>query len=130
MLMGVATGLAPAFNFIEVATPYARTFLGLDARGMDQIVQQLFSQVLNAGRALLTLPQALEQVLTKLETGQLEVKLASAEPSGGKRLRGRKSGKNNGETSGVPRFTGLFMFVASLAGGIFLLTDAHQLIAG
>jgi hypothetical protein len=29
----------------------------------------------------------------------------------------------------VYSFTWLFMFVASLAGGIFLLTDAHQFIA-
>lgn len=129
-LMGVATGLAPEFNFIEVATPYARTFLRLDARRMEQTVQQLFSQLLNTGRALLTLPYALEQVLTKLEAGQIEVNLASNRSSGWVGSRGRRSGRDNSEASAVFGFTWLFMFAASLIGGIFLLTSTHQLSAG
>ena len=129
-LAGVLTGLAPEFNFIEVATPYARKFLGLDIESAEQTAQQLFSQLLDTGRALLTLPRALEQVLTQLATGQIEVKLASNEPGRRRRLRGRRSERDNGESSSVPGFTWLFMFVASLAGGIFLLTDAHQFIAG
>src|SRR5947209_7290675 len=54
-LAGVATGLAPGFNFVEVAAPYARKFLGLDAEGMEQTLQRFFSQVLDVGRVLLTL---------------------------------------------------------------------------
>src|SRR5215470_11708183 len=41
LLMGLAQGLAPEFNFIKVATPYARAFLGLDAKGMEQKAQLL-----------------------------------------------------------------------------------------
>src|SRR6266705_2756019 len=53
-LVGVSTGLAPELNFVEVATPYARRFLGLDAEGAERTVQQLFGQLLDTGRVLLT----------------------------------------------------------------------------
>src|SRR6266702_5566680 len=128
-LVGVSTGLAPEFNFDEVATPYARKFLSLDIEGAEQTLKQLFSQLLDTGKVLLTLPRSLEQVITRLETGEIEVKLASNGPSGWKRSRGRRSGRDNKESSGVPGFTWLFMFGASLAGGIFLVADAHQFIA-
>ncbi len=128
-LVGVSTGLAPEFNFVEVATPYARKFLGLDAASAQQTLQQLFNQLLDTGRVLLTLPRSLEQIIARLETGQIEVKLASNEPSGWVRLHGRRSKGDNGESPGVSSCTWLFSFVASLAGGIFLLTDAHQFIA-
>jgi predicted unusual protein kinase regulating ubiquinone biosynthesis (AarF/ABC1/UbiB family) len=130
ILAGVSTGLAPEFNFVEVATPYARKFLGLDARGAQQTLQQLFSQLLDTGRVLLALPRSLEQVMTRLESGQIEVKLASNRPGGWTGLRGLRRGRDNGAWSGVCSFAWLFMFVASLAGGIFLLTDTHQFIAG
>ncbi len=126
-LVGVSTGLAPELNFVEVATPYARRFLGLDAEGAERTVQQLFSQLLDTGRVLLALPRSLEQVIARLESGQIEVKLASNEPSGWVRLRGRR--RDKGESPGIYSCTWLFTFVASLAGGIFLLTDAHQFIA-
>src|SRR6266446_6967846 len=129
-LVGVSTGLAPEFNFVEVAIPYARKFLGLDAEGMEQTLQRLFSQLLDMGRVLLTLPRSLAQVITRLEAGQIEVKLASNGQSKWIGLRGRGSGRDNGASSGVGSFTWLFMFVASLAGGIFLLTNTHQFIAG
>jgi predicted unusual protein kinase regulating ubiquinone biosynthesis (AarF/ABC1/UbiB family) len=126
ILAGVSTGLAPEFNFVEVATPYARKFLGLDARGAEQTLKQLFSQLLDTGRVWLSLPRSLEQVITRLEAGQIEVKLGSLGSSGWRGLRGRRRGRGTGGLSGLPGFTLLFMFVASLAGGIFLLTDAHQ----
>jgi predicted unusual protein kinase regulating ubiquinone biosynthesis (AarF/ABC1/UbiB family) len=128
-LVGVSTGLAPQFNFVEVATPYARKFLGLDTEGAEQTLKQLFRQLLDTGRVLLTLPRSLEQVITRLEAGEIEVKIVSNGPSGWKRSRGRRSGMDNEESSSVPGFTWLFMFVASLAGGIFLVADAHQFIA-
>src|SRR2546425_10124179 len=88
-LIGVSTGLAPEFNFVEVATPYARKFLGLDIEGAEQTLKQLFSQLLDTGRVLLTLPRSLEQVMSRLEAGETEVMLESLGPSGWKRSRGR-----------------------------------------
>ena len=61
-----------------------------------------------------------------LEAGQIEVKLGSLRQS--KWIRGR--GRDNDASSGVDGFTWLFLFVASLGGGIFPLTNTHQLIAG
>ena len=127
LLIGVVMGLAPEFNFMEVATPYARAFLGLDAKGMEQAAHQLFSQALGAGRVLLTLPQALERVLSKLEAGELAVTLESRESRRWGGVRGRRSARGSGSASALAGFSWPFMFASSLAGGIFLLADAHQL---
>src|SRR6266566_155664 len=101
ILAGISTGLAPEFNFIAVAVPYARKFLGLDVKGMEQTLRQLFNQFLDAGRVLLKLPHSLEQIITRLESGQIEVKFTSNEQSGRRRLRRRRSGRDDGESSGV-----------------------------
>jgi hypothetical protein len=124
--MGVATGLSPEFNFVEVATPYARKFLGLDAEGAGQTIQQVLNQLLDGGRIMLTLPRSLEQVITKLETGQIEVKLATSQQNGRSRRRGRgrRRDTSEGNTSGIGGLTWAFMFAASLAAGIYL-TNAH-----
>ncbi len=101
ILAGISTGLAPELNFIEVAAPYARKFLGLDVKGMEQTLRQLFNQFLDAGRVLLKLPHSLEQIITRLESGQIEVKITSNEHSGQRRLLRRRSERENGESSGV-----------------------------
>src|SRR5215471_13332355 len=44
-LVGVATGLAPDFNFIDVATPYARRFMGLDTEAIGRFFGQLLRQL-------------------------------------------------------------------------------------
>jgi len=128
-LVGVATGLSPEFNFIEVATPYARKFLGLDAEGAGQTIQQVLSQLLEAGRTLLTLPRSLEQVITKLETGQIEVKLADS-PRNGRSRHGRGRGRGNNRrneetTAGLGGLAWVAMFLTEVAGGI-VLTMQHQ----
>ncbi|GAC1399820.1 MAG: AarF/ABC1/UbiB kinase family protein [Ktedonobacteraceae bacterium] len=125
-LGGVSTGLAPEFNFVEMATPYARKFLGLDNEGLGQTVQEFLNQALDTGRTLLTLPHALEQVITKLETGQIEVKLATDRPKGRIRFRfGRNGGGSTASGSGG--FSWSLMFIAALAGGIYL-TTAHLMV--
>src|SRR2546423_6486120 len=96
-LVGVSTGLAPEFNFVEVATPYARKFLGLDAEGSGQTIQEILTQLVDTGRILLTLPRSLERVVTKLETGQIEVKLADSPRNGRVRRPGRRRGRGKGD---------------------------------
>ncbi len=130
-LVGVSTGLAPDFNFVDVATPYARKFLGLDAAGVQQTVQDILKQLLETGRVLLKLPAELERVITKLDTGQIEVKTdASVHPA--RARRGPPGRRGNGAVSSSPGmglFTSFLTFVASLGGGI-LLTNAHEMVAG
>ena len=129
VLVGVTTGLSPDFNFVEIATPYARKFLGLDAEGAGETLQDIFNQVLETGRILLTLPRSLEQVITKLETGQIEVKMNGNGGNGRSRRRGRGRGERNNEREGgLSGFSWVLLFVAEMAGGV-VLSVVHQPIA-
>lgn len=133
-LVGVSTGLAPNFNFIDVATPYARQFLGLNAEGIEQTLQELLQQVLENGRILLQLPRSVQSLINKLDTGQLEVRLANL-PGNSRRgasRRGRRRG-NSGipmEQGGGSKLSLAFVFTISLAAGVFLMTSPHLLIPG
>lgn len=117
-LMSISTELAPEFNIIEAAIPYARKFLGFDAKGMEQALIQFCKHLLATGKTLLTLPRTLERFLTELERGQIEVRIHNGREGAHKELPG-------GYTFAWP-----FLFGASLLGGIFLLADVHQFAAG
>jgi predicted unusual protein kinase regulating ubiquinone biosynthesis (AarF/ABC1/UbiB family) len=119
-LVGVSTGLAPNFNFIDVATPYARKFLGLNAENIGQTLQQILSQLLETVNTLLKLPRSLERILTKLETGQLEIRLARDSGAGASRNQGRGIHRTNG-------FPQALTFVAAVAGS-YLFANSHQII--
>ena len=113
---------------MDVATPYARKFLGLDSEGARQTIQSILSQLLEAGRILLKLPADLERVITRLETGQIEVKTdSSVHPARSRRGRNGNQVASSGEGSGA--LATVVTFIASLGGGI-LLTNAHQVIPG
>src|SRR5439155_17915233 len=126
-----STGLAPEFNFVDVATPYARKFLGLDNEHIGQTLQEILNQLLDTGRTLLTLPRSVEQMITRLETGQIEVKLANISNGGGRRGRGRRRGNGNLALNGQASngVTWLLIFGSSLAGGIYL-TGIQQVAPG
>src|SRR5436305_4126489 len=127
-LVGVSTGLAPHFNFIDVAVPYARDFLGLDEKGMEQTLQDVLSQLLDTGRVLLTLPSSLERVITRIETGQLEVKVGDVVSVRRGRRRRRHGGPaQNSDHSG--NLSRVFLFASTLVAGIYL-TNLHESIAG
>jgi len=118
-LSGLATGLAPEFNLVSVALPYAQNFLGLNREGANQTAQQLLTQLLDAGRTMLALPATVERVLTRIEAGQLEVHLAENGRNGTSRspaVRGRRpvsAARSNGLAT-------LLMGVAGLAAGVVL----------
>ena len=122
-LAGVATGLAPDLNLIDVAAPYARRFLGLgDAPG--QTAQQVLEQLTQSGRTLLTIPSTLERVLTRIETGQLEVRVADAPPDGRAGRRGRPRRGQGGAATALGGAAWALMFAATLAGGVVLLLNS------
>jgi predicted unusual protein kinase regulating ubiquinone biosynthesis (AarF/ABC1/UbiB family) len=130
-LVGVSTGLSPEFNFVEIATPYARNFLGLDAEGAGQTLQSILNQLLETGRILLALPRSLEQVITRLETGQIEVKLRDGSNNGRSRRRGRRRGNggNDKAESSIGGLAWAAMFLAEMVAGIFL-TIQHFPVPG
>ncbi len=128
-LVGVATGLAPDFNFVEVAIPYARRFLGLDVRGASQTMQEILAQLIDTGRMLFAVPGTLERVLNRVETGQFEVKVSELQMGG--RGRGRRGGNNGIELSlgGSSSLPLALVSIAALVAGI-LLMSAHLMPPG
>ena len=117
-LVGVATGLAPDFNFIDVATPYARKFLGIDTEAIGRTIQQLLRQLLETMNSLLKMPGTLERILSRLEAGQLMINLGGGIGATASRRRER----NN--TNNAFPFALALMFVACL-GGAYLFLSAH-----
>ena len=118
-LSGLATGLAPEFNLVNVAVPYAQKFLGLNRDGANQTAQQLLTQMLDAGRTLLTLPVTVERVLSRIEAGQLEVRIAEDGRDG----RASATAGRARRRVGRPPLNGLAVFaisLASLAAGVEL----------
>lgn len=131
-LVGVTTGLEPGFNFVDMATPYARKFLGLDAGGIGEMLRALPSQALDMGRLFLKLPKAVDQLITRLETGQLEVRLASdaAFNGNGHRRRGRRNGQSHQNGASTSGLSWVLLSAVTMTGGIFLLTSAHLTLPG
>ena len=128
-LIGISSGLAPDFNFVAVATPYARKFMGLNAAGAGQTLQDLLTELVAASRVLLTLPRSLERVINKIDEGQLEVKAIVGVPHARSGRRGsRRDG--NGSASAIGGISWIAMFASSLGGGIILINNAHQLLPG
>ena len=124
-LVGVSTGLAPDFNFIEVAAPYARKFMGVDTEGIGRTIQQLLSQLLETVNTLLKMPRTIERILTKLEAGQFVINLGGDIGIGATAFRRRES---NSANAAFPLALAL-MFVACLAGAAFFLYDHDPVLA-
>ena len=116
-LSGLATGLAPEFNLVSVAVPYAQAFLGLDRQGANQTAREIFQQVVDAGRVALALPTTLERVLNKLEAGQLEIRVA--EDGVGPRPTTRR--RRPARASGI--LVPLLMCVVAFASGVVLMLN-------
>ena len=126
-LSGLATGLAPEFNLVSVAVPYAQTFLGLNRESANQTARDILQQALAAGRVALALPTTLERVLTKLEAGQLEIRVgedgvAARAPGGRTR---RATAARRGSNTLVP----LLVCAIAFASGV-ILTLSQVALAG
>ena len=87
MLVGLATHLSPEFNFLEVATPYARTFMfgsglsgalrlvGVDS--MEQLGRDLVRESVSLAKSISSIPHSLERVLAHAERGDLRLIIES-----------------------------------------------------
>ena len=124
-LVGVSTGLAPDFNFIDVAAPYARKFLGLNTEDIGRTIQQLLSQLLETVNTLLKMPRTIERILTKLEAGQFVINLGGDIGVGATAFRRRES---NSANAAFP-FALALMFVACLGVAAFFLYDHDHILA-
>jgi len=124
-LIGVSTGLAPDFNLIDVAVPYARKFLGLNTEEIGKTIQQLLSQLLETVNTLLKMPRTLERILTKLEAGEFVINLGGDIGVGATAFRRRDS---NGAQAALPISLAL-MFIGCLGLAAFFLYDHNQLLA-
>jgi predicted unusual protein kinase regulating ubiquinone biosynthesis (AarF/ABC1/UbiB family) len=124
-LVGVSTGLAPDFNLIEVAIPYARKFLGLNTEEIGKTIQQLLSQLLETVNTLLKMPRILERILVKLEAGEFVINVGGDIGIGATAFRRRE--RNDANTA-FPIALAL-MFVACLGVAAFFLYDHNQLLA-
>ena len=124
-LVGVSTGLAPDFNFIDVAVPYARKFLGLNTEDIGKTIQQLLSQLLETVNTLLKMPRTLERILTKLEAGQFVINLGGDIGIGATAFRRRES---NSANAAFPLALAL-MFVACIGGAAFFLYDHDPILS-
>ncbi|HEY0756981.1 MAG TPA: AarF/UbiB family protein [Ktedonobacteraceae bacterium] len=132
-LVGVATGLEPKFNFVDLATPYAREFLGLDSGGIGEMLRDLPNQALDMGRLLIKLPKAVDQLITRLETGQIEVRLAGDSPANGRGFRRGRRGRRGRSQDNGSAGNGLawvLLAAVTMIGGIFLLASAHLMLPG
>jgi predicted unusual protein kinase regulating ubiquinone biosynthesis (AarF/ABC1/UbiB family) len=126
-LVGVATGLAPDFNIIEVAVPYARKFLGLNTEDIRRTVQQLMAQLLETVNILLKMPRTLERILTKLEAGQFVINIGGDIGIGATAFR-RRERQNNAAQAAFPLALSL-MFIGCLGVAAFFLFEHNQILA-
>jgi predicted unusual protein kinase regulating ubiquinone biosynthesis (AarF/ABC1/UbiB family) len=124
-LVGVTTGLAPDFNFIDVAAPYARNFMGLNTEDIGKTIQQLLSQLLETVNTLLKMPRTIERILTKLEAGEFVINLGGDIGVGATAFRRRS---NNGANTAFPIALAL-MFIACLGASAFFLYDHDHILA-
>src|SRR6266566_76838 len=124
-LVGVSTGLAPDFNFIDVAAPYARKFMGIDAEAIGRAIQQLVRQFVETMNTLLKMPGSIERILTKLEAGQFVINLGGDIGIGATAFRRRES---NSANAAFPLALAL-MFVACLGVAAFFLYDHDRILA-
>jgi predicted unusual protein kinase regulating ubiquinone biosynthesis (AarF/ABC1/UbiB family) len=123
-LEGVSTGLAPDFNFIEVAAPYARKFMEFDTEGIGRAIQQLLGQLLETVNTLLKMPRTIERILIKLEKGQFVINLGGDIGIGATAFRRRESHSAN---TAFPIALAL-MFLGCLAAAAFFLFDHDQIL--
>src|SRR6266496_304075 len=124
-LVGVSTGLAPDFNFIDVAVPYARKFMGIDMESIRRAILQLLSQFVETMNTLLKMPGTVERILAKLEAGQFVINLGGDIGIGATAFRRRES---NGANTAFPIALAL-MFVACLGVAAFFLYDHDEILS-
>ncbi len=112
---------SPERYFMEVATPYARKFMGIDTNALGQLLRQL----VEAMYSLLSMPAILERILVKLEAGQFVINLGGDIGIGATAFHRRE---RNGAEAAFPLSLAL-IFIGCLGLAAFFLYDHNQLLA-
>jgi predicted unusual protein kinase regulating ubiquinone biosynthesis (AarF/ABC1/UbiB family) len=134
ILFGLVVALSPGFNFVEVATPYARQFMGrggvegvlrlLGIESLEALGRGVLRDGIATARSLAELPQRLDRVLARAERGELRVIVDSADLN--PRLRRRHNGRlaTNVLNRPVPLWLPL-----GLVGGFAVLRVLRRVVA-
>ncbi|MFS8893105.1 ABC1 kinase family protein [Synechococcus sp. O70.1] len=78
-LEGLGKGLDPEFNFIEVAKPFAEELMNSSQPERETLLAQVSRQAVEFTSTSLSLPRRLETALSKLEQGELRLRVRSSE---------------------------------------------------
>lgn len=82
-LEGLGKGLDPHFNLMEIAKPYTMELLdsmvGKTSQVSSLLLGELSKQAVQASNTALNLPRRLEDTLTKIELGDLRIRVRSQE---------------------------------------------------
>lgn len=115
-LVGLSTGLAPDLNVIHVMTPYARKLAGRDET--SDILELFSKQVKDYGRIALDLPRVLDRILTRIDTGSLQLRVESVDEMTRHVARLERTGR---------RLVSAALCIGLLIGGSVLVGQAHEL---
>jgi predicted unusual protein kinase regulating ubiquinone biosynthesis (AarF/ABC1/UbiB family) len=92
MLLGLTAALAPSFDFVAVARPYAQQFMGeggvegilrlLGIESFQALGRDLLREGVATVRSLAALPQRIDHLAERAESGQLRIIVAGSELNG------------------------------------------------
>ncbi|MEN9203475.1 MAG: AarF/ABC1/UbiB kinase family protein [Thermostichus sp. DG_1_6_bins_120] len=78
-LEGLGKGLDPEFDFMEVAKPFLEEFMSLNRAETETLLAQVSRQAAEFTSTSLSLPRRIESTLSKLEQGELRLRVRSSE---------------------------------------------------
>jgi predicted unusual protein kinase regulating ubiquinone biosynthesis (AarF/ABC1/UbiB family) len=76
---GVGRSLDPAFSLVAIARPYLLPLMSASGSGTNDLFNQLGRQAMEVGSRALGLPQRLEESLSRIEQGDLQVQIRAGE---------------------------------------------------
>ena len=76
---GVGRSLDPAFSLVSIAKPYLLPLMTASGSGPNDLFNQLGRQAVEVGSRALGLPQRLEESLSRIEQGDLQVQIRAGE---------------------------------------------------
>jgi predicted unusual protein kinase regulating ubiquinone biosynthesis (AarF/ABC1/UbiB family) len=100
-LYGLVTLLAPEFNFLDAAIPYAREFITREGLGgmlrligvesLGELGRLVMKEGMTMARTVTALPHLAERVMDRIERGELRLVIDNSEasPTGRERLNAR-----------------------------------------